>query len=113
MSEKKDTVRHFMNGAPVSESKQVFNDMSVLLGDDSALENEYGDVFEEYNSKHLVPVTDEEGSTYLVSKYGKLSSNEFTDCRKGVVITVNHIEKVSSSSYSLRRNVTISSQDCH
>ncbi|KAI9104461.1 F-actin-capping protein subunit alpha [Phlyctochytrium arcticum] len=95
----------FMRDSPPGEINDVFNDVRVLLDDETLLETGAPAMFEEYNIEQYTTITPP-GQKYqiVLSPWGRIDESRYLDPRASQVFAVDHIRLTSSDPQDVERN---------
>ncbi|TPX71508.1 hypothetical protein SpCBS45565_g01083 [Spizellomyces sp. 'palustris'] len=102
---KLNIVSGFLLDSPPGEINDVFNDVRVLVDDESLLENGVAGIFEEYNLEQFITVTPPgKKHQVILSKYGKVDETRYLDPRSSQTFYVDHIRQTTSDAEEVERN---------
>lgn len=95
--EKVKIVSDFVTNAPPGEFNEVFNDVRVLLGNDSLLKSGCANAFARYNKDSFIPVeVPGEGTKTLITQHNEISGNVYFDPRSKKEFQFDHLRKEAS-----------------
>jgi len=83
--------------SPPGEFNDVFNDIRVLINNDTLLQKGILPYFEQYNTEQFAPV-DLPGQSHkvIICKAGQIDSTHYVDPRSNQVFTFDHMRQVAS-----------------
>lgn len=95
--EKVRIASEYLLNAPPGEFNDVFNDIRVLINNDTLLQRGVANAFQEYNTEQFTPV-DMPGQSYkvIVSKFGQVDGSHYLDPRSNQIFSFDHMRQVAS-----------------
>ncbi|KYO21050.1 F-actin-capping protein subunit alpha-1 [Alligator mississippiensis] len=93
--EKLQVMRNLLKQAPPEEFNEVFNDLRLLVGDDSLMSQEAACLWALHNKVYFTPVRQKECEV-LLTRHNELEESRFLDPQKQVSFKFDHLRKQAS-----------------
>jgi len=95
--EKVRIASEYLLNAPPGEFNDVFNDIRVLINNDSLLQRGVANAFQEYNTEQFTPVdVPNTNHKVVICKAGQVDSSHYIDPRSNQTFIFDHMRQVAS-----------------